>query len=262
MGKYWDDRHRDIFEVKDYKLDFEPEWTPQWSTLAYDIRRGKTKEVKKAIQLDAQKRFHARRKFRANGETALHVCAEFGRVELFKWMAAEYAGDIQGVNDAGETPLMIAAREGKLAIVKMYVEDYQGQFDMELKMKDGWTALHYASMNGYAPVIEYLLTEGHADVNATDRLFKTCLHWAARFNNVKVAHLLLEASAKPDMTDIEGYTPTEVATKNLNPEVARAIRYQLEVKKEEAERKKKIRAEKDKARREKAAAERKAEEAK
>jgi ankyrin repeat protein len=32
-------------------------------------------------------------------------------------------------------------------------------------MADGWTALHYASMNGFARIVEYLVKEGGADVN-------------------------------------------------------------------------------------------------
>jgi len=87
---------------------------------------------------------------------------------------------------------------------------------MELQMKDGWTTLMYASMNAYAPVIEYLLEVGKANVNTVDRLHKTCLHWAARFNNVKVAQILLDYNAKWDMTDIDGFTPIDIARKNFN----------------------------------------------
>ena len=59
-------------------------------------------------------------------------------------------------------------------------------------MADGWTALHYASMNGFARIVEYLVKEGGADVNVQDRLFRNALHWAARFNNTKMAEVLLK----------------------------------------------------------------------
>ena len=61
-----------------------------------------------------------------NGDKALHICAEFGKVDIFKWFVADLnpmrRAKVDPLNNAGETPLMIAAREGKMNIVKMYIE--------------------------------------------------------------------------------------------------------------------------------------------
>ena len=55
---------------------------------------------------------------------------------------------------AKETPFHLAAREGKLEIVKYYLDSFSIQIDHE--MIDGWTALHYASLNGYTNTLEFL----------------------------------------------------------------------------------------------------------
>jgi len=69
-------------------------------------------------------------------------------------------------------------------------------------MKDGWTALFYASLNGFVSVVEYLKSKG-ANVSATDRLFKTALHYSARYNNVRMSKVLLDLGIKYELKDIE-----------------------------------------------------------
>jgi ankyrin repeat protein len=131
---------------------------------------------------------------------------------MFAWFIREYGADINAVNQAGETPLIIAAREGKLDILRLIVEnfkDIQG-FNVDQKMNDGWTALSYAAMNGFCSAVELLAKNG-ADVNATDRNLRSPFHWAARFNNIKVATLLLKLGCKHGTTDREMQTPAQIA---------------------------------------------------
>ena len=75
------------------------------------------------------------------GETVLHLCAEYGRVEMFKWFQKYFIIDVKVNDDAGETPLMIACREGKKKIVELYINEYKGLWMADKKSNDGWTAL-------------------------------------------------------------------------------------------------------------------------
>jgi len=43
----------------------------------------------------------------------MHFCAEFNNIEIFRWYQDRWLGDINSVNIAGETPLIVAAREGR-----------------------------------------------------------------------------------------------------------------------------------------------------
>ena len=146
------------------------------------------------------------------GEKVLHLCAENNQVELFKFFVKDYAANISAKNIKGETPFIIAAREGKTEICQLFIDEYMNetikgadpQWHIDFKTLDGWTALMYASMNGFATLCELLVKEGGADINHTDKFHRTSLHWACRFDGVIVCKRLLDLNAKTNLTDIEG----------------------------------------------------------
>ena len=49
------------------------------------------------------------------------MCAEYGQLDLFQWFHDKFAADLNSVNTDGETPMMLAAREGKIDILKYYI---------------------------------------------------------------------------------------------------------------------------------------------
>ena len=58
----------------------------------------------------------------------LHVCAEFDQVEIFRWAMGYFKSkkiDINAKTVAGETPLMVASREGKTGIVHLIITEYK-----------------------------------------------------------------------------------------------------------------------------------------
>lgn len=124
---------------------------------------------------------------------------------MFEWLWKSYPNmDLMTANQAGETSFIVAAREGKLDFLKSFIECFteENEFDINHKMKDGWTALFYASLNGFVSVVEYLKSK-NANVSATDRLFKTPLHYSARYNNIRMSKVLLDLGVKYDLKDIE-----------------------------------------------------------
>lgn len=51
----------------------------------------------------------------------LHICAEYGHEQLFKFFLNDPGADAMVRNYMDETPLHLAAREGKLNIVQLLV---------------------------------------------------------------------------------------------------------------------------------------------
>ena len=157
----------------------------------------------------------------------MHVCAEAGQVELFKFFVDEFKGDIMARNHADETPFIIAAKEGRCNIVELYIEEYskniQHKFYIDHHQHDGWTALLYASMNGFAHLCETLVKKGRADVNHVDKFKRTALHWACRFDSCKVAEVLLNLKASTSLLDMELLTPKALGLKYNNKEVASIV---------------------------------------
>ena len=86
----------------------------------------------------------------------------------------------------------MAAREGRLHFIENMFEKYSiSIFNPDHRSLDGWTALTYASVNGFVNTVEYLATKIKCNVHTTDRFRRNALHWAARNNNVQMLNLLL-----------------------------------------------------------------------
>ena len=95
--------------------------------------------------------------------------------------------------------------------------------------------------------MDLLFRQGGADINTVDRLHRTCLHWACRFNNTKVIKKLLEDfKITYESTDMEMQTPLDIAVKYKNFAAEEMIRRHDKNRKLEAEKKKKARKENEK----------------
>ena len=121
---------------------------------------------------------------------------------------------------ADETPLHVAAREGKVDLIKFLLTNHKKLIDIECKMMDGWTPVFYAAVNGYLITVETLVKDGWCELNAVDRFERTVLHWAARYNNKPMVKLLLDLGTHFDKRDCEGLTASDLSKANGAYEVA------------------------------------------
>ena len=105
-----------------------------------------------------------------------------------------------------------AAQTGVLEAVQL-IHAHCGADIIHTTDNDGYTALHRASYNGHAAVVEYLLTHGASvDSRTVDGL--TPLHSACRWNKARVASLLLQNGAKVNSRSHGGQTPLHLAAVN------------------------------------------------
>ena len=56
---------------------------PEYDDLCYNIKRGRTEEVKEYFR--KKKDFNPKLAMKPNGDTILHVCAEFDKTDIFEW---------------------------------------------------------------------------------------------------------------------------------------------------------------------------------
>jgi hypothetical protein len=56
------------------------------------IRRGRLKEAKESMMMDTA--FRSDYPFRPNGETVMHVMAEYGKTQLFDWFINYFDPDL------------------------------------------------------------------------------------------------------------------------------------------------------------------------
>jgi len=96
-------------------------------------------------------------------------------------------------------------------LIKYIIDNHRSKVELDCRMQDDWTPFFYAAVNGYMLTAEVLAKHGKCKVNAVDKLNRTALHWAARYNNRAMVKLLLDLGVKPDAIDIEGLTAYELA---------------------------------------------------
>ena len=107
-------------------------------------------------------------------------------------------------SDNGVTPLMIAAREGRLNVVTLLIKE---GVDVSLPDYDGRTALHFAagSSENSCEILSCLIENG-ADINKGRNDNQTPLMVAAENGHVSVATFLIEHGADVDLQDNDGKT--------------------------------------------------------
>ena len=103
----------------------------------------------------------------------------------------EHVAEGAPLNEAdfcGDPPLVLAAGNGHLAVVKFLIDEGADLQQCGL-MRD--TPLHRAAHNGHLQTVKYLLEEG-AELDALDVGDNTALHWASMRGHVEIVKELLE----------------------------------------------------------------------
>lgn len=119
-------------------------------------------------------------------------------------------------NALGESPLMLAALKGHLALTDKLVK--KGA-DVN---KTGWTPLHYAASNGHVEVIKLLL-ENHAYIDAESPNGSTPLMMASMYGNPQSVKLLLDEGADPLLKNQLGLTALQFAQRGNRPDSAELL---------------------------------------
>jgi ankyrin repeat protein len=134
------------------------------------------------------------------GATPFWLAANAGDVAMMKVLVAAGA-DWRLPNEAGVTPLMVAAG--------------QGQTDSRITSYDNLLA-----------AVKYLVLELGADINATDPGGQTAMHGAAFASADSVIEFLASRGAPTDVKDRRGRTPADVAMapNRPRPETAALLR--------------------------------------
>jgi ankyrin repeat protein len=123
-----------------------------------------------------------------HGQPALIVALQGESLKVAKvlWDAKGIQIDVR--NQAGETPLMMAALKAEVDAAGALVAHGAAV------QKDGWSPLHYAATGGSAAIVTLLLSRG-APLEARSPNGSTPLMMAARYGNEEAVDALLAAGA-------------------------------------------------------------------
>lgn len=138
------------------------------------------------------------------GQTGLFLALQGGSLRAAEALLADPSLDLNALNEAGESALMIAALKGRLDWVQRLL-DKGAQLD-----KTGWTPLHYAA-TGPEPAVVRLLLERGAKVDAGSPNRSTPLMMAAQYGNPESVELLLARGADPKAKNDQGLAAADFA---------------------------------------------------
>jgi len=138
------------------------------------------------------------------GELMLNLAIKDKSNDVISFLLNNQATDVDISNKFGETPLMIAAIEGNLPLVKTLVQTKKAQVD-----HIGWTPLHYTSSRGHLEVAQFLLANG-AIVDSMSPGNTTPLMMAVQSGNEQLIKLLLDKGADLQIRNTNGLTAIDI----------------------------------------------------
>ncbi len=159
-----------------------------------------------------------------DGRTALHAASDEANLDLVKTLI-DTGADVNAVTNIGLTPLNLACfkhhqwEQGKQeAVVRALLK---AGADVTIS---GSYSLDAAAASAGPETVRLLLEAGYKDVNHVNKLGRTALMNAAKYNSSsEVASLLLNAGAKADLRDLKGETALDQAKQNPAPAVDEII---------------------------------------
>ncbi|KAK4880295.1 hypothetical protein RN001_008441 [Aquatica leii] len=183
-----------------------------------------------------------------NGNSCLHYSAENDATEIFTWVANKF-GNIDAVNEDGNTPLMLALKSNNNMIVEALLE--RGA-NTGIVNKDGCSCIHYSlrdtstlslfinadninqkNKSGLAPIMIALndhynecvtmLLEHGADPFVEDNDGNTCLHLAATYEEVDLFKTFLEKGIDVNKLNKNGDNSLQVAIEHGKMKIAKII---------------------------------------
>jgi len=170
---------------------------------------------------DAQKLFEVelRHRFSDAGQT-LMAAVRKNNLEAVKALLQKQPNTpLEERDEQGFTPLIWAAREGFVDIVKLLLD--KGANPNTLDQWMGANAGHKAGFWGRAEVMKVLTTHG-LDLNAQGGYNGyTALHDAVAQNHVDTVKVLIQAGARTDIRGHDGKTPLDIAKQGGKTELIR-----------------------------------------
>lgn len=151
------------------------------------------------------------------GRTPLHIVLQEESDKALASLLAHPGLDVNAVNAAGETPLMLAALKGRLDWVQTLAQRGAAI------NREGWTPLHYACSGPDNGVASWLLAQGAA-IDALSPNGSTPLMLAAGYGGISTAEILLKAGADARLVNEQGLGAADFAERAGRDKLAALLR--------------------------------------
>ena len=154
--------------------------------------------------------------------TLLHIAAHYDHTDIVRELLSRRGINVNLARRGGVTPLLGAAMEGRLEVVKLLL-DARGINPNLGTLGDGVAPITIAAFQGYKDVIELLLTAGNIDIDVRQRDGTTALFAAVQGDHPEVVELLIRRGANVNLGMLDGITPLMHAAYAGHIEVAKHL---------------------------------------
>jgi len=141
----------------------------------------------------------------------LYYVAAFGHFSLAHRLISKCPQDLHSMDDNGCTPLHIAVLAGKAEVSQLLIEH---SINLDVRDTEDWTLLHMAAYSGLFEVSRILLERHEAIkscLNMRNKQGRTALHLASRYYHPSIVALLLTFGADVKAQDKDNMTPLHLA---------------------------------------------------
>jgi len=152
----------------------------------------------------------------AKRQSALHVALSQESERALKSLLEHPGLDVNAINQAGETPLMLAALKGRVDWAESLVA--RGA----LVNEPGWNALHYAASGPSPDLVSWLVGKG-AEIDALSPNGTTALMMAAGYGPLSSVERLLKAGADPTRRNQQGLSAADFARRAGHDRLAQQL---------------------------------------
>ncbi|XP_021834344.1 protein ACCELERATED CELL DEATH 6-like isoform X2 [Prunus avium] len=153
--------------------------------------------------------------------TVLHEAVRNGHIKLVEFLLTIDPKLSSIENDAGESPLYLAARGGMFEILNQILKSTASSVHGG---SNGQTALHAAVVEKHFDIVEVLLRFKQQLIKETDHQGRTPLYYAASLGQHRMVKRLLEVDTSiAYVLDKEGHSPILVAANKGHTSVIREI---------------------------------------
>ena len=197
--------------------------TKSWKSIAYLLacacREGNVVEVQRLLlRVKNPADLHRSKWYLCQNKTLLHYSCYHGWLDVTKRLVEEYHCDPESEDEAGDTPLHEACREGHVDIVR-----YLG-CSTTCHNKKGDTPLHVAFRKGHVDIVRYLSEQGCSIGCQQDRDGDTPMHKACYRGHVGIVRYLInELGCSTACQNKDGDTPLHVACRNGHLAMVQAL---------------------------------------